>query len=80
MSGGEDGFLELLAVLTVIQRNRQAFAEGVLRGVWREGTRSCGSEAVAKGQAGFPKECSFKSVYWNLVDLQGCVSFRCTAK
>lgn len=38
MSGGEDGFLELLAVLMVIQRNRQAFAEGVLRG--------CGGRAL----------------------------------
>ena len=38
MSGGEDGFLELFAVLMVIQRNRQAFAEGVLRG--------CGGRAL----------------------------------
>lgn len=38
MSGGEDGFLELLAVLMVIERNRQAFAEGVLRG--------CGGRAL----------------------------------
>ena len=28
----------------------------------------------------FPFVCLFKKFYWSIVDLQGCVSFRCMAK